>query len=136
MSNASLFVSSGFSALQKEIDRVLIELATPKTPNSTSYNIQTYAKLLPGYSASLINLGSIIGYVVACLSVCGSIPLFSTLLCHLVSENKAKVREFLFILGLKKSVYWLSWTITALVPGLIYVIICLVLNYVVKTFVG
>lgn len=135
LSNSSLFVSSGFTSLQKEIDTVLIERNLAKT-NKSPLNITSSSKLLPGYSAFSLSIGSIIGYTVSVFTVYGSIPLFANFLGHLISEKNAKSREFLFILGLKKSVYWLSWLISTLIPGIIYVVICIVLNYVTKALVG
>lgn len=127
--NASRFVSSRFAALQREIDSILIKRGLSKT-KASSLNIRSYSKILPGYSETHATTGPILGYIVACATACGSITLFSNFLCYLISEKKAKSREFLFILGLKKSVYWLSWFITAMIPGLLYVIICIVLDYI------
>ena len=144
LSNASNFDTSGYSALQLILDEIIMRRSLKSLSKAIDnedelpFMIQLMTKVMPGIGETItkMNFGSLIGLLVAAYNALSTVPLFAAYLIHLVGEKTAKTREYLFMMGLKKPVYWLSWFITFIVPSLLFVVCGLVLNYLVGAFKG
>lgn len=151
LSNASKFDTSGYGALQLILDQIIMRRSLKSLSNDTfsgsaeeydegdlPFFIKITTKLMPGLGETITsaNLGSVLGFFVAVYSAISTIPLFAAFLINLVTEKVAKTREYLFMMGLKKSVYWLSWFITFVVPTLLFVVFGLAICYGVGVFKG
>ena len=157
LSNASKFDNSGYARMQLLLDKIIMRRSLKSLSNETfsdsskswaddgedegedfPFFIKLTLKLMPGLGETITsaNFGSMIGFFVAVYSAISTIPLFAAFLINLVTEKTAKTREYLFMMGLKKPVYWLSWFITFIIPTLLYVVVALVLIYLVGAFKG
>lgn len=157
LSNASKFDTSGYTTMQMVLDQIIMRRSLKSLSNETfsdvnknkseiyeddeddyPFFIKLSLKLMPGLGETITsaNFGSMIGFFVAVYSAISTIPLFAAFLINLVTEKTAKTREYLFMMGLKKPVYWLSWFITFIIPTLLYVVVALVLIYLVGAFEG
>ena len=72
--------------------------------------------LLPASGFAL--LGGSAAVVVAMLHTMSLSPLVTVSLVKLAEEKNNKTREFLLMLGLRRSAYWLSWLLTLLLHAL------------------
>lgn len=152
LSNSSKFDTSGYSTTQLILDQIIMRRTLRSISNDTissemsnddqqselPFFIKFTRKLMPGSGETVTsaNLGSVLGFFLAVYEAIATIPLFAAFLINLVTEKTAKTREYLFMMGLKKPVYWFSWFITFFIPVLLFVVCALVLNYSIGAFKG
>jgi ABC-type multidrug transport system fused ATPase/permease subunit len=84
----------------------------------------------------VLNMGNILSLLVSNLQLMSALPFIAVSLVHMVSEKVAKTREYLYMLGLTKSVYYASWFLTFLVPALFLMAVGIAANYGFGCFVG
>ncbi|XP_007957883.1 cholesterol transporter ABCA5 [Orycteropus afer afer] len=104
---AAQYWSSGFTALQASIDAAIIELETSvsvwKELESTKAIIMGEA---PVVEIDLFPRGVILIYLVIAFS-----PFGYFLAIHIVAEKEKRLKEFLKIMGLHDTAFWLSWVL-------------------------
>ncbi|KAJ0055813.1 hypothetical protein NL108_012856, partial [Boleophthalmus pectinirostris] len=105
------YIWGGFSYLQDMIDHGIIRLHT-----ATNQTLGVYAQQMP-YPCYVLD------EFMKRLSV--SIPMFLTLgwiysvamiVKNIVVEKEARLKETIRIMGLKSSIYWLSWAVSCFLP--------------------
>ena len=149
LSNSTLLSTSGFMAIQQAIDASMIEVSIRNStsfsladesegsiPDSNNSNVEMNARLqfLPGFPAPKMEL--MLPVFVSCFQTISCIPFIAVCLIHLVTEYNSKTKEYLFMLGLKKSVHWGSWFITFLIPATVISIFGTILSYAFSVFSG
>ncbi|KAM6163045.1 cholesterol transporter ABCA5 [Rhynchocyon petersi] len=101
------FWSSGFIALQASIDAAIIEL---KTNVSIWKELESTKAVIMGESAvveiDIFPRGVILIYLIIAFS-----PFGYFLAIHIVAEKEKKLKEFLKIMGLHDTAFWLSWVL-------------------------
>jgi hypothetical protein len=107
--NATISVESGAATLQKAVQDCIVRDRLGNV--STSFS----AKQLPAWPQN--QLAAIVAFLVALFEGFAFMPLITTGLMHISQEKVSKCREYLFILGLRRWVYWLSWVLTLAVPA-------------------
>ncbi|XP_006886314.1 PREDICTED: ATP-binding cassette sub-family A member 5 isoform X1 [Elephantulus edwardii] len=104
---SSQYWSSGFTALQASIDAAIIEL---KTNVSVWGELESTKAVIMGESAvveiDIFPRGVILIYLVIAFS-----PFGYFLAIHIVAEKEKKLKEFLKIMGLHDTAFWLSWVL-------------------------
>ncbi|XP_055982942.1 cholesterol transporter ABCA5 [Sorex fumeus] len=104
---AALFWSSGFTVLQASIDAAIIQL---KTNISLWKELESTKAIIMGETAVVeidtFPRGVILIYLVIAFS-----PFGYFLAIHIVAEKEKKIKEFLKIMGLHDTAFWLSWVL-------------------------
>ncbi|KAM5273748.1 cholesterol transporter ABCA5 [Ctenodactylus gundi] len=104
---AAQYWSSGFTVLQASIDAAIIEL---KTNVSVWNELESTKAVIMGESAvveiDIFPRGVILIYLVIAFS-----PFGYFLAIHIVAEKEKKLKEFLKIMGLHDTAFWLSWVL-------------------------
>lgn len=154
LSNSTLYSSSGFLAIQQTIDASIIELnleneidirkeviasdssySSIMTINNTNgVKMNTRMQFIPGFPAPKMTY--LLSIFSCSLQTISSVPFIAVCLIHLVNESTSKTKEYLSMLGLKKSVYWMSWFITFIIPAFIIAVFGTILNYAFSIFSG
>lgn len=123
LTNASMYISSGFATLQSAVDKSIMN----KQLKEGSFNLTLHSKILPGWEANPI--ASTLGLFICFMALVSYSPLLTNGATLITNENVSKTRQYLFTLGLKRWVYWLSWVLTLFVPAfiisLLWIICCL-----------
>ncbi|XP_045155423.1 cholesterol transporter ABCA5 [Echinops telfairi] len=105
--DASQYWSSGFTVLQASIDAAIIEL---KTNISVWKELESTKAIVMGEAAvveiDIFPRGVILIYLVIAFS-----PFGYFLAIHIVAEKEKKLKEFLKIMGLHDTAFWLSWVL-------------------------
>lgn len=112
--NASLYVSSGFATLQSALD---LSVLNAQSNNAGSLEVKLSTKILPGWEAN--PLASVLGLFICVMVLVSYSPLLTNGATLITNENISKTRQYLFTLGLRRWVYWLSWVLTLFVPSLV-----------------
>lgn len=120
---------SGFLALQALIDYTRIKIDTKTDLKVPQLLLEMFPK--PAHTGNWMFLIRIIIpiYMVMALS-----QFIAYLLILIVGEKEKKIKEGMKIMGLKDSVFWLSWFIIYGVFVLFLSVICVVLLYSLKVF--
>ena len=153
LSNSSLLSNSGFMAIQQAIDASLMELdigiTTPAQEQNAGSDSSSFApdanstggvkmhtrmQFLPGFPAPGMTL--LLPIFICSIQTISCVPFIAVCLIHLVTEANSKTKEYLSMLGLKKSVYWGSWFITFVVPAFVISVFGTILNYAFSIFSG
>lgn len=153
LSNSTLYSTSGFLAIQQAIDEIIIKMGIDhdlKTQirdlssdsssilhdnnDTDEIKINTRMQFLPGFPKP--GMEQIIPIFVSSIQTISSVPFIAICIIHLVNESTSKTREYLFMLGLKKSVYWVSWFVTFIIPALIIAVFGTFFNYAYSIFSG
>ncbi|XP_045426720.1 cholesterol transporter ABCA5 isoform X3 [Pipistrellus kuhlii] len=104
---AAQYWSSGFTALQASIDAAIIQL---KTNVSVWKELESTKAVIMGETAVVeidtFPRGVILIYLVIAFS-----PFGYFLAIHIVAEKEKKLKEFLKIMGLHDTAFWLSWVL-------------------------
>ncbi|XP_044528119.1 cholesterol transporter ABCA5 [Gracilinanus agilis] len=104
---ATLYWHSGFIALQTSIDAAIIQL---KTNYSAWEELESTKAVVMGETAVIeidnFPRGVILIYLVIAFS-----PFGYFLAIHIVAEKEKKLKEFLKIMGLHDTAFWLSWVL-------------------------
>ncbi|GAB5581250.1 ABC-type organic anion transporter ABCA8 isoform X5 [Prionailurus iriomotensis] len=107
---ATQYWSSGFTVLQASIDAAIIQL---KTNVSFWKELESTKAVIMGETAMVeidtFPRGVILIYLVIAFS-----PFGYFLAIHIVAEKEKKLKEFLKIMGLHDTAFWLSWVFFAL----------------------
>ena len=156
LSNSTLLSSSGFMAIQQAIDASIMETSLgmsaeeqeeeeegtgsssssfiPDANNTGRVKMHTRMQFLPGFPPPVMT--ALLSIFSCSLQTVSCIPFIAVCLIHLVNESSSKTKEYLLMLGLKKSVYWGSWFITFIVPAVIIAVFGTILNYAFSIFSG
>ncbi|XP_041361874.1 cholesterol transporter ABCA5-like [Gigantopelta aegis] len=124
---ANQYLTTGFVWLQNAIDTALIKQLNPafRKPN---VSVQLMPKDTFTESLDDIQIGSTI-YIVLAYSF------FINFLCvNLVAEKEKKIREGMKMMGLRDSVWWLSWTIVYVVVILFVTVLVVIITMVTSFF--
>uniref|UniRef100_A0A8I3W4D3 Cholesterol transporter ABCA5 n=1 Tax=Callithrix jacchus TaxID=9483 RepID=A0A8I3W4D3_CALJA len=104
---ATQYWSSGFTVLQASIDAAIIQL---KTNVSLWKELESTKAVIMGETAAVeidtFPRGVILIYLVIAFS-----PFGYFLAIHIVAEKEKKIKEFLKIMGLHDTAFWLSWVL-------------------------
>lgn len=104
---AAQYWSSGFTVLQASIDAAIIQL---KTNVSVWKELESTKAVIMGETAVVeidtFPRGVILIYLVIAFS-----PFGYFLAIHIVAEKEKKLKEFLKIMGLHDTAFWLSWVL-------------------------
>ncbi|XP_008584839.1 PREDICTED: ATP-binding cassette sub-family A member 5 [Galeopterus variegatus] len=104
---AAQYWSSGFTVLQASIDAAIIQL---KTNVSVWKELESTKAVIMGENAvveiDIFPRGAILIYLVIAFS-----PFGYFLAIHIVAEKEKKLKEFLKIMGLHDTAFWLSWVL-------------------------
>ncbi|XP_053425645.1 cholesterol transporter ABCA5 isoform X3 [Nycticebus coucang] len=104
---AAQYWSSGFTVLQASIDAAIIQL---KTNVSLWKELESTKAVIMGETAVVeidtFPRGVILIYLVIAFS-----PFGYFLAIHIVAEKEKKIKEFLKIMGLHDTAFWLSWVL-------------------------
>ncbi|XP_012893477.1 PREDICTED: ATP-binding cassette sub-family A member 5 isoform X2 [Dipodomys ordii] len=104
---AAQYWSSGFTVLQASIDAAIIQL---KTNVSIWKELESTKAIIMGETAVIeidtFPRGVILIYLVIAFS-----PFGYFLAIHIVAEKEKKLKEFLKIMGLHDTAFWLSWVL-------------------------
>ncbi|XP_015665849.1 ATP-binding cassette sub-family A member 5 [Protobothrops mucrosquamatus] len=115
MCEAEVYWYHGFTALQICIDAAIIEF---KTNHSILKGLEETEVVLMGKSAAVeidyFFRGVILIYLVIAFS-----PFGYYLTIHIMTEKEKKLKEFLIVMGLQDTAFWLSWVL--LYSSLIFV---------------
>nr|XP_020039050.1 ATP-binding cassette sub-family A member 5 isoform X2 [Castor canadensis] len=105
--DAAQYWSSGFTVLQASIDAAIIQL---KTNVSVWKELESTKAVIMGETAVVeidtFPRGVILIYLVIAFS-----PFGYFLAIHIVAEKEKKLKEFLKIMGLHDTAFWLSWVL-------------------------
>ncbi|KAG6542864.1 hypothetical protein Mapa_015768 [Marchantia paleacea] len=110
ISDANGYLNSGFLALQSVVSEVLRATAVPGCPEKKAKTTFVQQQALPAYHRSFASLEFQLFtalYMVLALS-----PVLQTTLTHIVQEKQSLLKDCMLLMGLRESVYWLSWLIT------------------------
>ena len=113
LSNASLYFSSGFATLQSALDLSTLH----NGPGAEDLNVTLRSKVLPGWEKNAI--APTLSMLICLMVLVSYSPLMTNGATLVTNENVSKTRQYLFTLGLKRWVYWLSWVLTLFVPSII-----------------
>ncbi|XP_078240467.1 cholesterol transporter ABCA5 [Pogona vitticeps] len=105
----------GFSALQICIDAAIIQL---KTNHSVWQNLESTKAIMMGMSA-VVEVDDFVRAVILIYLVIAFSPFGYFLTVHIVTEKEKKLKEFLMVMGLQDTAFWLSWVL--LYSSLIFV---------------
>ncbi|XP_058029043.1 cholesterol transporter ABCA5-like isoform X4 [Ahaetulla prasina] len=115
MCEAEVYWYHGFTALQICIDAAIIEF---KTNHSVLEGLEETEVVIMGKSAAVeidyFFRGVILIYLVIAFS-----PFGYYLTIHIMTEKEKKLKEFLIVMGLQDTAFWLSWVL--LYSSLIFV---------------
>uniref|UniRef100_A0A8C3KJ69 Cholesterol transporter ABCA5 n=1 Tax=Calidris pygmaea TaxID=425635 RepID=A0A8C3KJ69_9CHAR len=99
--------SSGFTALQACIDAAIIQL---KTNHSVWEQLQLTRAMVMG-EAAVVEIDNFPRAIILIYLVIAFSPFGYYLAIHIVAEKERKLKEFLKILGLHDTAFWLSWVL-------------------------
>ncbi|KAK7506564.1 hypothetical protein BaRGS_00002039, partial [Batillaria attramentaria] len=122
------YLVSGFAQLQSAIDQVLIENETSSMLPSTKVDVQMMPKDEYTPNLSYLQTFSSIYFVLAYSFF------VNFLTVNLVAEKEKKIREGMLMMGLRNSVFWLSWSLVYFVLILVVTIIVTVIAVAAKFF--
>ena len=149
LSNSTLLSTSGFMAIQQAIDVSMVEASIRSNTsfsssdesegsghddNNSKVEMNVRMQFLPGFPAPGMELMTPV--FVSFFQTISCIPFIAVCLIHLVTEYNSKTKEYLFMLGLKKSVYWGSWFITFFIPATAISVFGTILSYAFSVFSG
>uniref|UniRef100_A0A2K6TGY5 ATP binding cassette subfamily A member 5 n=1 Tax=Saimiri boliviensis boliviensis TaxID=39432 RepID=A0A2K6TGY5_SAIBB len=104
---ATQYWSSGFTVLQASLDAAIIQL---KTNVSLWKELESTKAVIMGETAAVeidtFPRGVILIYLIIAFS-----PFGYFLAIHIVAEKEKKIKEFLKIMGLHDTAFWLSWVL-------------------------
>ncbi|XP_061471624.1 cholesterol transporter ABCA5-like isoform X2 [Rhineura floridana] len=115
MCEAATYWRSGFAALQICIDAAIIEL---KTNNSVLEELESTKAIMMGRSA-VVEIDNFFRAVILIYLVIAFSPFGYFLTIHIMTEKEKKLKEFLMVMGLQDTAFWLSWVL--LYTSLIFV---------------
>ncbi|XP_006872355.1 PREDICTED: ATP-binding cassette sub-family A member 5 [Chrysochloris asiatica] len=104
---SSQYWSSGFTTLQMYIDAAIIEL---KTNVSLWKELQSTKVIVMG-EAAIVEIDTFPRGVILIYLVIAFSPFGYFLAIHIVAEKEKKLKEFLKIMGLHDTAFWLSWVL-------------------------
>ncbi|XP_042305633.1 cholesterol transporter ABCA5-like [Sceloporus undulatus] len=104
-----------FAALQICIDALLIKL---KTNHSVLEELESTKAIMMGKSA-VVETNDFVRIVILTYLVIAFSPFGYFLTIHIVTEKEKKMKEFLMVMGLQDTAFWLSWVL--LYASLIFV---------------
>ncbi|XP_049715382.1 cholesterol transporter ABCA5 isoform X2 [Elephas maximus indicus] len=104
---AAQYWSSGFTALQASIDAAIIEL---KTNVSLWKELESTIAVIMG-EAAVVEIDTFPRGVILIYLVIAFSPFGYFLAIHIVAEKEKKLKEFLKIMGLHDTAFWLSWVL-------------------------
>nr|XP_060619019.1 cholesterol transporter ABCA5-like isoform X1 [Anolis sagrei ordinatus] len=104
---AEKYWSNGFAALQICIDAVLIKY---KTNHSVLEKLESTQAIMMGKSAGT-EIDHYIRLVVLLYLVVAFSPFGNFLAIHIVTEKEKNLKEFLTVMGLHDTAFWLSWVL-------------------------
>ncbi|XP_039572142.1 ATP-binding cassette sub-family A member 5 [Passer montanus] len=99
--------SSGFTALQACIDAAIIQL---KTNHSVWEQLDLTRAMVMG-EAAVVEIDNFPRAIILIYLVIAFSPFGYYLAIHIVAEKERKLKEFLKILGLHDTAFWLSWVL-------------------------
>uniref|UniRef100_A0A8C0BD03 Cholesterol transporter ABCA5 n=1 Tax=Buteo japonicus TaxID=224669 RepID=A0A8C0BD03_9AVES len=99
--------SSGFTALQACIDAAIIQL---KTNQSVWEQLESTRAMVMG-EAAVVEIDNFPRAIILIYLVIAFSPFGYYLAIHIVAEKERKLKEFLKILGLHDTAFWLSWVL-------------------------
>ncbi|XP_059720093.1 cholesterol transporter ABCA5 isoform X1 [Haemorhous mexicanus] len=99
--------SSGFTALQACIDAAIIQL---KTNHSVWEQLELTRAMVMG-EAAVVEIDNFPRAIILIYLVIAFSPFGYYLAIHIVAEKERKLKEFLKILGLHDTAFWLSWVL-------------------------
>ncbi|KAH0629332.1 hypothetical protein JD844_011317 [Phrynosoma platyrhinos] len=105
----------GFAELQICIDALLIKL---KTNHSVLEELESTKAIMMGKSA-VVEIDDFLRIVILTYLVTAFSPFGYFLTIHIVTEKEKKMKEFLMVMGLQDTAFWLSWVL--LYASLIFV---------------
>ncbi|KFW91411.1 cholesterol transporter ABCA5 isoform X1 [Phalacrocorax carbo] len=99
--------SSGFTALQACIDAAIVQL---KTNQSVWEQLELTRAMVMG-EAAVVEIDNFPRAIILIYLVIAFSPFGYYLAIHIVAEKERKLKEFLKILGLHDTAFWLSWVL-------------------------
>ncbi|XP_034959956.1 cholesterol transporter ABCA5 isoform X2 [Zootoca vivipara] len=112
---AETYWRNGFTALQISIDAAIIQL---KTNQSLLEDLKLTNAVMMGESA-IMEIDNFPRAIILIYLVIAFSPFGYYLAIHIVAEKEKKLKEFLMIMGLHDTAFWLSWVL--LYTSLIFV---------------
>ncbi|KAB1265912.1 ATP-binding cassette sub-family A member 5 [Camelus dromedarius] len=104
---AAQYWSSGFTVLQASIDAAIIQLKT----NVSFWNELESTKAVIMGETAVIEIDTFPRGVILIYLVIAFSPFGYFLAIHIVAEKEKKLKEFLKIMGLHDTAFWLSWVL-------------------------
>ncbi|KAJ7318022.1 hypothetical protein JRQ81_004184 [Phrynocephalus forsythii] len=104
---AQTYWFDGFSALQICIDAAIIQL---KTNHSVQQNLNSTKAVMMGTPA-VVEIDDFVRAVILIYLVIAFSPFGYFLTVHIVTEKEKKLKEFLMVMGLQDTAFWLSWVL-------------------------
>ncbi|RUS68635.1 hypothetical protein EGW08_023604, partial [Elysia chlorotica] len=114
---------SGFALLQMAIENVLMKSMGLKNPDPAIRNPGIQLMPLREYSAHTVLSTQSLTLVFSFAMM------FTSLAVNIVAEKEKKIKEGMMMMGLRSSVFWLSWTLVYMV--LISIASCLIITIIV-----
>ncbi|KAK7822634.1 hypothetical protein U0070_001982 [Myodes glareolus] len=105
--DAAQYWSSGFTALQASIDAAIIQW---KTNVSLWKELESTKAVIMG-EAAVVEIDTFPRGVILIYLVIAFSPFGYFLAIHIVAEKEKKLKEFLKIMGLHDTAFWLSWVL-------------------------
>lgn len=105
--DAAQYWSSGFTALQASIDAAIIQL---KTNVSLWRELESTKAVIMG-EAAVVEIDTFPRGVILIYLVIAFSPFGYFLAIHIVAEKEKRLKEFLKIMGLHDTAFWLSWVL-------------------------
>lgn len=121
----SLNKPDGRTELQRQVDQFFMSQVLERTIN-VDIATKDYPKIYLRVSSESQEAAN-----AAVFLFCGITFQFVMMLYNIVSEKDLKLRQGLKVMGLKDSIYWLSWALTGLVIAFISTIILMATGYAV-----
>ncbi|XP_048344338.1 cholesterol transporter ABCA5 isoform X1 [Sphaerodactylus townsendi] len=112
---AEKYLRSGFTALQMCLDAAIIQL---HTNHSVLEDLEFTNAVMMGKSA-IMEIDNFARAIILIYLVIAFSPFGCYLATHIVAEKEKKLKEFLMVMGLHDTAFWLSWVL--LYTSLIFV---------------
>ncbi|KAG0581666.1 hypothetical protein KC19_4G270200 [Ceratodon purpureus] len=105
------YLTSGFLALQTTISQVTRSLALPTQCGPSKQMKSFFVQKQPLNEFSQSFADTLFQLFTAMYLVWAFAPQLQTTLSHIVEEKETLIKDYMLLMGLRESIYWLSWLI-------------------------
>ena len=127
LANTTRYASAGWLAVAAALDAVALEDATAGSPSAIANASGVFVDALQCLAVRLRDArttrdptaAAMLGTAAASFAALVPLPLLCTSMLVLAAERRARMREYLLVLGLRRGAHALGWALTFAVPALV-----------------